>query len=164
MLSEIAKTEPHIAYTAYVFGFQHEYTYFMCTLPDIKQLLLRLDAAIDDFICAMLNNYEFSELERTWFSLPVKFGGLGIIIPSQVADIYYDNSKAVTKVLVDRIINQHKSVDTNGEDDGSNRQAKAQLKSQKNIRDSDKLENVRARLNTQQQKILEATTECIELA
>ena len=53
----------------------------------------------------------------------------------------------------------YNNYDNNGEDEGSNRQAKAELKSQKNIRDLDKLENVRTRLSPQQQKILEATTE-----
>ena len=158
-LSEIAKTEPHIAYTAYVFGFQHKYTYFMRTLPDIKQLLLRLDAAIDDFICTMLNKYHFSELERTWFSLPVKFGGLGIIVPSQLCDVYYDNSKAVTKGLVDRIVNQHKQTHTEDEEPNSNRQTKAEIKAQKKILDEEKIESVRSGITTRQQKILEATTE-----
>ena len=158
-LSEIAKTEPHIAYTAYVFGFQHKYTYFMRTLPDIKQLLLRLDAAIDDFICIMLNKYQFSELERTWFSLPVKFGGLGIIVPSQLSDVYYENSKAVTKDLVDGIINQHKQTHTDHEEPNNNKQAKAEIKAQKKIRDEEKFENVRSRITARQQKILEATTE-----
>ena len=158
-LAEIAKVEPHLAYSAYVFGFQHKYTYFMRTLPDIQQLLLRLDAAIDDFIRIMLNNYHFSDLERTWFSLPVKFGGLGIIVPSQLCDWYYENSKAVTKCLVDRIINQHKQTYTQEGECYSNKQAKAEIKSQKKVRDQEKLENLRVKLTVQQQKILEATTE-----
>ena len=56
-LSEIVRIEPHIAYTAYGFGFQHKYTYLMRTLPDIEELYLRLDAAVDGFICAMLNKW-----------------------------------------------------------------------------------------------------------
>ena len=34
-LAEISKFEPHLAYTAYVFGFQHKYTFFMRTLSNI---------------------------------------------------------------------------------------------------------------------------------
>ena len=78
-LSEIAKFEPHLAYTAYVFGFQRKYTFFMRTLPGIEQQMSKLDAAIDSFIRKMLNNYNFSELERKWFSLPTRLGGLGVI-------------------------------------------------------------------------------------
>ena len=83
-LSEVARVEPHLAYTAYVFGFQHKYTFFMRTLPDIELQMRRLDLAIDEFICSLLNKYEFTELERTWFSLPPKMGGLRITIPSQL--------------------------------------------------------------------------------
>ena len=81
----------------------------MRTLPDIELQMRRLDLAIDEFIRSLLNKYEFTELERTWFSLPPKMGGLGITIPSQLCQTYYENSKAVTKVLVDRIVNTNQT-------------------------------------------------------
>ena len=34
-LSEIAKSEPHVAYAAYIHGEQHRYTYFARTIADI---------------------------------------------------------------------------------------------------------------------------------
>lgn len=43
VLSEIARTEPHAAYSAFIHGLQHSYTYFMRTIQDISIPLKRLD-------------------------------------------------------------------------------------------------------------------------
>ena len=107
VLGNIAKIEPHLAYSAYIFGFQHKYTYFLRTIPDISSNLKRLDEAIDDlFLKPILNNYRFNYAERQWYSLPARKGGLGIIIPSEVSNIFYENSKTMTAELVHRIVNQ----------------------------------------------------------
>ena len=79
-LSKISQTEPHAAYSAYINGMQNKYIFFMRTIPNISQNLKKLDASINHFITNLLS-YDFSENERILFSLPVKFGGLGIKIP-----------------------------------------------------------------------------------
>ena len=38
-LSEIAKTEPHVPYTAFTHGLKHRYTYAMRTIPIISENL-----------------------------------------------------------------------------------------------------------------------------
>ena len=119
----------------------------------------RLDDAIDKFIRCMLNNYEFSDLERTWFSLPPKLGGLGIVVPSELCDIYYNNSKAMTKSLVDGIVNQHKQVENKNSEEQGTKSVKAEMRNQKEARNKEKFTQVKNQLNEEQQKILEATTE-----
>ena len=65
VLEKIAKVEPHIAYSAYVKGFQHKFTYLIRTIPDILIHLQRLDKAIDQYVLKpIMNYYEFSDLER----------------------------------------------------------------------------------------------------
>ena len=64
---------------------QHKYTYFMRTILNISQNLKKLDESINQFIKHLLS-HDFSQNERTLFSLPVKFGGLGIKIPLEEAD------------------------------------------------------------------------------
>ena len=86
-LSEIALTEPHAAYTAFIHGVRHKYTYMMRTIPNISGKLKVLDKAIDNFITFLLNKHSCSRTERILVSLPVKLGGLGIIIPSELSDI-----------------------------------------------------------------------------
>ena len=59
--------------------------------------LKRLDQAIDDlFLKPILDNHQFNYSERQWYSLPPRKGGLGIIIPSEVSDSYYQNSRYMT--------------------------------------------------------------------
>ena len=38
-LSEIANSQPHAAYAAYIHGEQHKYTHFMRTIKDISDLI-----------------------------------------------------------------------------------------------------------------------------
>ena len=86
-LQKIARVEPQLAYAAYIFGFQHKYTYFLRTIPNISNELKPLDKAIDECLLKpILDNYDFTDIERQWFSLPARKGGLGIIIPSEVSD------------------------------------------------------------------------------
>ena len=163
-LSIIARVEPHIAYTAYVFGFQHKYTYFLRTIPDISSLLKRLDAAIDEyFLKPIVNGHNFNYSERQWYSLPPRLGGLGIIIPSEVSDIFYNNSKQVTADLVNRIVNQHKQRTEIGENEEkavvepvSN---KYTIKNEKNKRNEEKLKYVKSTLTPVRLKLLEAISE-----
>ena len=50
-LTEIAKSQPHAAYAAYIHGEQHKYTYFLRTLNNISEVLEPLDKIIaNDFI------------------------------------------------------------------------------------------------------------------
>ena len=43
ILSQIAQTEPHAAYTCFVTGFKHKLTYTMRTIPEISHLFKKLD-------------------------------------------------------------------------------------------------------------------------
>ena len=95
-------------YCAYVFGLQHRYTYVLRTKPGITEHLKRLDEAIDEFLIThLLKDHSLTELERIWISLPARLGGLGINIISEMAPVYYRDSRMMTKGLVDVIKNQH---------------------------------------------------------
>ena len=62
----------------------------MRTVPNISEQLKKLDEKIDQFIQVILNDYKFNEHERMLCSPPAKFGGMGIIKPSQLAEIEYN--------------------------------------------------------------------------
>ena len=150
MLGKVARIDPHIAYCAYVFGLQHRYTYLFRTIPDIEEDVKRLDAAVDEHLVKYLvNNYKVSELERTWFSLPARLGGLGINIPSQIAGIYYQNSRKMTK-------SQHSDFMAEAE---NNISAKAQIQAEKKQREEAKMNNVKQQLNPLKLRCFEAITE-----
>ena len=52
--TDIAKTEPHSAFSCFIHGLRHRYTYTMRTVPDIAEFLLPLDAVIDQLVFCLL--------------------------------------------------------------------------------------------------------------
>ena len=155
-LSEIAKIEPHAAYTAFTHGLKHRYTYAMSTIPNINDHLKRLDSAIDDFTRIVLRGYQFNENERALFSLPVKLGGLGIIIPSKISNDQYENSRLITKELTKEVKNQQQISEI---DQLKTRRLKQQIKNQKQIRNKKLFEYFRSTQSKEEQKRLDASIE-----
>ena len=47
-LAEVAKSQPHVAYAAYIHGEQHRYTYFARTIKDIGFNLQPIDETIEN--------------------------------------------------------------------------------------------------------------------
>ena len=72
----------------------------MRTITNISQHLKPLDKAIDEHLMKTLfRNHNINEFERSLFSLPVKMGGLGKIIPSEISDMQYKNSTYIYSSL-----------------------------------------------------------------
>ena len=84
ILTKFACTEPHAVFSGFIHGLTHRYKYFMRTVPGISHLLKPLDDAIDTFIKVLLQGYTSNPTERILFSLPAKYGGMGLIIPSEI--------------------------------------------------------------------------------
>ena len=105
-LSQIAKSQPQTAYAAYVHGEQHKYTYFLRTLNNIADILTPLDSIIsDEFIPASFDS-NISSNEREILSLPIKEGGMGLLVQGEMADQSYHTSRKVTTPLKKKIIEQ----------------------------------------------------------
>ena len=105
-LSEIAKTQPHVAYAAFIHGEQHKYPYFLRTIAGISENLKPLDEAINDVFIPALFGFEISENEREILTLPIKEGGLGIRKVVDYADISYEASTSINKPLIKQILLQ----------------------------------------------------------
>ncbi len=158
VLGEIAKIEPHIAYCAYVQGLQHRYTYVLRTIPDISEHLYRLDKAIEEHVIKhIVKDHVFNHIERKWFSLPTRLGGLAINTPSEIAPIYYQNSRRMTEKLVDGIVKQHDENFVAAEHNTNN--VKTAFKDEKKKREEEKFELVKNHLNPRKLRVLEAITE-----
>ena len=156
-LTLIAKTQPQAAYSCYVKGFSHKFTYFMRTIPDISLLLKPLDDTVDEFIKVLFNNYDFSAVERKLWSLPTRMGGMGLVIPSKIADEQYRNSRKINEQLTTKVRNQ----ETIFEDIESNvRKAKKEAKDQKDLKNDELLAEVTSQLGSDEKaKALEAIQE-----
>ena len=66
----------------------------MRTIPGISHLLKPLDYAFDIFIKVLLQGYAFNPTEL--FSLPVKYDGMGLIIPLEICQEEYENLWEIT--------------------------------------------------------------------
>ena len=106
-LTKIATSEPQAAYAAFTAGFKHKVTYFIRTIPNLKDLLKPLDDFLDQkFIPALTEGHNLSGEERTLISLPVRLGGLGIPIYAEICQREFENSQKITRTLRQNIVNQ----------------------------------------------------------
>ena len=94
ILTNFACTEPYAAFTGLIHGLRHRYTYFMRTIPGISHLLKPLDDAINAFIKVLLQGY----------ALPAKYGGMRLMIPSEICQEKYENSREITKKTTNKVI------------------------------------------------------------
>ena len=105
-LTDIAKTQPHAAYAAFIHGEQHKYTYFLRTIANISENLEPLDDVIDNVFLPALFGCEITVNKREILSLPVKEGGLGVRKVATSADSSYDVSLKITNPLIKQILLQ----------------------------------------------------------
>ena len=109
-LAGFAKTHPHAAYSGYILGEQHKYTYFLRTLPNISAILEPLDDIIEHELIPALFGTAISQNEREILSLPIREGGLGLRILSQTSDQTYTASKNMTLPLRKQIETQNQNL------------------------------------------------------
>ena len=159
VLSDIAKSYPHCAYTAYVFGFQHKYTYTMRTISNIENEFVPLEDTIrNTFLPALLNGHICNDEERRLFSLPVKQGGLAIQNPIGRSPIEYYNSREATAAMVEKVKQQEEIYDQALEI--SQVTTVRKLNSDKIKRNQDKLERLKQNLSDPiNERCLEASME-----
>ena len=104
-LTEYSKTQPHAAYAIFCRGALHKYTYFMRTIQDIDEHLKPLDDINNNFLPTLLDSI-VTDNERSLFQLPVRLGGLGMPIVSEVPSEHFGSSKKITVSLVTIILLQ----------------------------------------------------------
>ena len=148
-LSSIAEIELQVAYVAFVFcffgafvsGFKHKFTYFMRTMPDINTQFALIEETIRNrFIPATTGGHVCSNLERELFSLPVRYGGLGIPDFIKLSSLEYDNSRKITSSLASAIKDQVTTYEINKKDINH---IKNEIKSAKEKRCIDLLNNLK---------------------
>ena len=105
-LANIAEEEPQIAYCAYTKGLCHRWKYFQRTVPHIATLFQPLENVIREVLIPKIFGREISDQERALFSLPLRYGGMGIQNPVEISDSEFAASAAVTRSLTDLILQQ----------------------------------------------------------
>ena len=115
-LSKIAKTEPHSAFTNFIFSMKHKWTYAMRTIPGLEEFLQPLEDSIRNSFLPALFSRNISDQLRELLALPARLGGMGIINPATNASEEYNNSLQLTAQLKELIIKQDNEGDLNMDD------------------------------------------------
>ena len=106
-LAEIARSEPHCAYTAFRHSLVGKWQYLSRTIAGIESLLQPLEDAIRQcFIPALTNRPAPGDLERELLALPTRLGGLGLVNPVAQSDDAYEASVNITAPLAALIVEQ----------------------------------------------------------
>ena len=107
ILSEIARSQPHAAFSALTHGLLSKWTYLSRVQPNICHLLVPLDNVLRmDLLPALTGRSSPSDLECALFDLPARLGGLGFRLPSHHADREHQCSQSITMPLRDHILDQ----------------------------------------------------------
>ena len=107
-LSNIASSQPHAAYTAYIHGLSSRWSYLMRTVPDIADLLQPLEDAIHQhYIPSLTGRPPCSSVERDLLALPTRLGGLGLSNPTTIASDNFTSLEHITAPLIALIISQN---------------------------------------------------------
>ena len=105
-LSEFAKAQPHAAYSAFYHGEVHKFTSFLITIPGLQEYIKPLDDLIKNEFIRTLLQAIITDQDRVLYLRPIKHGGFGIQILSEISEIHYEHSKSISAPLASVIIMQ----------------------------------------------------------
>ena len=103
LLSEIAKSQPHAAFTALTHGLMSKWTYISRVTPNIGDELSLLDDVLRSELIPA-----FTGRPLALYALHTRLGGLGIRIPSKAAHDELKSSLLVTSSLKEHILSQNR--------------------------------------------------------
>ena len=107
LLADIAKTQPHAAYSAYTHGFSHKFSYLCRTTPDIASQLEPLEDFLrTTFIPALTGRAPPDDVTRDLLALPARLGGLSIANPTKSCQYDYSGSTTIAGPLTALISDQ----------------------------------------------------------
>ena len=106
-LSIIAKSQPQAAYSDFINGYRHIFTYYVWTIPNIAHLLKPIEDIITSDLLPQILGFEVPLLDLEIFALPTRLGGLGIPILTTEADFEYNASKKLSAPLAALIVIQN---------------------------------------------------------
>ena len=107
LLTSIAQSHPHAAYSAFVRGLFSKWTYFLRTTPNMEDYLAPLESCLcHQFLPNLTGQSAFNGNLRSIMSLPTWLGGLGIVNPFSTAKFQYKSSLFTTSPLVSLLLHQ----------------------------------------------------------
>ena len=105
-------SEPHTSESNWYFSYNYSsiYLFHIIIIPNLEELFKPLEDAIrQQFLPSLTGQNPFSDADRNLMALPVRFGGLGIINPSQQCTANNSMAEKTTAPLVALILQQSHS-------------------------------------------------------
>ena len=156
-LAQIALSQPHAAYAAFIHGLSNRWSYLVRTIPDIEDLLQPLENAIQlHLIPALTGRPPCSTIERKLLALPVRLGGLGLRDPSTTSSDCFRSSERITAPLVALIISQDENEKV---DFDSVRTVKNDVKRENRRRQDSQSETINAQLTPELKRCVDLSQE-----
>ncbi len=109
-LSRIALSQPQAAHAAFTHGLVGKWVFLCRTCQEISGQLQPLEDVICQRFIPALTGRECDSDVRSMLALPVRHGGLGLINPTKLAQVEYQNSRHTTSPLSGKIAQQAKAV------------------------------------------------------
>ena len=102
-LTQIATTEPQAAFTAFTKSIQAKWAFVQRVVPDCQSWFSDLEDLIcDQFLPTVLGG-DVTKSDRVLFSLPARWGGLGVRIPTTTGNDEFTISRKATNEIVTAI-------------------------------------------------------------
>ena len=117
-LTEIARSQPQAAYTAFIKGYRSKFTYFMRTIPNFEDYMEPIEDILNSSLIPTLfgSDTPFPDYFTSLFSLLPEEGGLGIPLLKEEAREQYYGFSIITEAHVKSIIHQEMMFQQPGED------------------------------------------------
>ena len=158
LLSGIARSQPQSAYSAFTHGLFGEWSYIFrtCQVEDHNVQPLE-DCIRQVLIPSILGREAVNDIERTWLSLPTRYGGLGLYNPISFNISQHCCSVDITKPLVELLRSNEKSLPLEVEEEIV--KLKKNCVKQKEVEYEDLWTEVKSNLPSDRLRLLEAATE-----
>ena len=99
-LSKIAEKQPQAAFAALTKSLQCEWQFLQRVIPNCGSYFILLGDVLASTFLPAVFGCEVTPHERLLFSLPVRFGGLGVSHPQCTAEFAFSASRDATQVIV----------------------------------------------------------------
>ena len=130
-LADVASTEPHAAYAAFVFGLRHRWTF-------------------------VLTKHELNDLEMELMTLPARYGGMSFDDPVADSSTKHTDSLEYTATLTSLLVDGATELPEGGDLD---EEAKAEIKARHRTTLKEKADNIQSRLPDPQRRAMELARE-----
>ena len=155
-LADVASTEPHTAYAAFVFGLRHRWTFVQRTMLTTSEHMYPLKNAICSTLIPTLTKHELNDLEMELVTLPARNGGMSFDDPVADSSTKHTDSLEYTTTLTSFLVEEAIELPAGGDLD---QEAKAEIKARHQTTLKEKADSIQSRLPDPQRRAMELACE-----